>query len=248
MRSIFILLSLLASTLPLLAQEQAEYMNQTTRDRINFANLNINNNATLFSIKGPAGTLLGTPYLDTTWQAGNVKFYNKVGMSLTTDSLAGVPVRLDLLANEVDVRANATSIKAVKVSAVRYVDMNNAYGSVSRFINVQEFQSEGQSLTGFFEQIVAGKLGLLLHPSVHIQKGNYNVAMNVGSKDDQLIKKMDWYVARGRQTVKFSPGKKTVLELMADKKEQMDTFLKDKKPDLKTREGLFATFAYYNTL
>ncbi|SOD81516.1 hypothetical protein [Spirosoma fluviale] len=248
MRFIFIILSLLLYNLPAFSQEQAEYMNQTTRDRINFANLNINNNATLFSIKGPAGTLLGTPYLDTTWQAGNVKFYNKVGMSLTTDSLAGVPVRLDLMANEVDVKAGATSIKAVKASAVRYVDMNNAYGSVSRFINVQEFQSEGQSLTGFFEQIVAGKLGLLMHPAVYIQKGNYNVAMNVGSKDDQLLKKMDWYVARGKQVMKFSPGKKAVLELMADKKDQIDAFLKNKKPDLKSRDGLFTTFAYYNTL
>ncbi|ADB37815.1 hypothetical protein [Spirosoma linguale] len=248
MRSIFILLGLLVYTLPVFAQEQGEYMTQTTRDRINFANLNINNNATLFTIKGPAGTLLGTPYLDTTWQAGNVKFYNKVGMSLTTDSLAGVPVRLDLLANEIDVKAGATSIKAVKASAIRYVDMNNAYGSVSRFINVQEFQTEGQTLTGFFEQIVVGKLSLLMHPSVHIQKGNYNVAMNVGSKDDQLVKKMDWYVARGKQVVKFSPGKKAVLELMADKKDQLDTFLKTQKPDLKTREGLSTTFVYYNTL
>lgn len=248
MRFIFIFLSLLLSNLPAFSQEQTEYMSQTTRDRINFANLNINNNATLFTIKGPAGALIGTPYLDTTWQAGNVKFYNKIGMSLTTDSLAGVPVRLDLLANEVDVRAGATSIKAVKVSAVRYIDMNNAYGSVSRFINVQEFQSEGQSLTGFFEQMVAGKLSLLMYPSVHIQKGNYNVAMNVGSKDDQLLKKTDWYVARGKQVVKFSPGKKAILDLMADKKDQIDRFLKEKKPDLKTRDGLYTTFTYYNTL
>ncbi|GAB3013619.1 hypothetical protein [Spirosoma pulveris] len=248
MRFIFISLSLLLLNLPVFSQEQTEYMTQTTRDRINFANLNINNNATLFTIKGPAGTLIGTPYLDTTWQAGNVKFYNKIGMSLTTDSLAGVPVRLDLLANEVDVRAGATGIKAVKASAVRYVDMNNTYGSVSRFINVQEFQSEGQSLTGFFEQVVAGKLSLLMHPSVHIQKGNYNVAMNVGSKDDQLLKKMDWYVARGKLAVKFSPGKKAILELMADRKDQIDAFLKNKKPDLRTRDGLSSTFAYYNSL
>lgn len=248
MRFIFIFLSLLLSNLPAFSQEQTEYMTQTTRDRINFANLNINNNATLFTIKGPAGTLIGTPYLDTTWQAGNVKFYNKVGMSLTTDSLAGVPVRLDLLANEVDVRAGTSSIKAVKASAIRYVDMNNAYGSVSRFINVQEFQPEGQPLTGFFEQIAAGKLSLLMHPTVHIQKGNYNVAMNVGSKDDVLMKRFDWYAGRGKQVVKFSPGKKAILDLMADKKDQIDAFLKAKKPDLKTREGLFTTFAYYNTL
>lgn len=248
MRFILIFLSLLVSSLPVFAQDASELMNQTTRDRINFNNLNISNSATLFSIKGPAGSLLGSPYLDTTWQAGNVKFYNKLGMSLTTDSLAGVPVRLDLLANEVDVRAGANTIKAVKATAVRYVDMNNAYGSVSRFINVQEFQLEEPSLTGFFDQVVAGKLGLLMHPSVRIQKGTYNVAMNVGSKDDVLIKKMDWYAARGKQAVKFSPGKKAILDLMADKKDLVEAYLKQEKPDLKTREGLLAVFLMYNKL
>ena len=46
------------------AQAQAEFMTQTTRDRINFSNLNVSNNNTLFAIKGPAGVVLGTPYLD----------------------------------------------------------------------------------------------------------------------------------------------------------------------------------------
>lgn len=248
MRFIFIYCCLLSASQPVFSQEQSELMNQTTRDRINFNNLTISNSATLFTIKGPAGTLIGSPYLDTTWQAGNVKFYKNLPLSLKVDSLAGVPVRLDLLANELDVKASVTDIKAIKASEIRYIDMNNAYGSVSRFINVQEFQSEERPGNGFFEQVVTGKLGLLTHPSVHLQKSTYNVAMNVGSKDDKLVKRMDWYAVRGQQLVKFSPGKKSILELMDDKKEQIDIFLKTKKPDVKTREGLSVVFRYYNTL
>lgn len=229
-------------------QAQAEYMTQTTRDRINFSNFNVANNSTLFTIKGPAGTVIGTPYLDTTWQAGNVKFYNRLGTSLTLDSLAGVPVRLDLLANEVEVRAGAANIKAVKATAVRYVDMNNAYGSASRFINVHEYQGDAEPLKGFFEQVVTGKLDLLLHPSIYIRRANFNMALNTGTKDDELMKKMDWYVARDKTATKFSPGKKAILDLMTDKKEQMEAFLKQEKPDLKSREGLLAVFAYYNKL
>ncbi|WP_461128617.1 hypothetical protein [Spirosoma aerophilum] len=248
MRLILIYVCLLLSSLPVFSQEQSELMNQTTRDRINFNNLNISNSATLFTIKGPAGTLLGSPYLDTAWQAGNVKFYHKLGVSLKVDSLAGVPIRLDLLANELEVRAGATDIKAIKAPDIRYFDMNNAYSSVSRYINVQEFQSDERPKNGFLEQVVAGKLGLLLHPSVHLQKSNFNVAMNTGHKDDELLKKMDWYALRGNQLVKFSPGRKSILELMADKKEPVDLFLKNKKPELKTREGLAMVFLYYNTL
>ncbi|GAB4025690.1 hypothetical protein [Spirosoma gilvum] len=230
------------------SQAQTEYMTQTTRDRINFTNLAINNNSTLFTIKGDPGKLIGDPYLDTTWQAGNVKFYNKVGVSLTNDSLAGVPVRLDLSANEVEIKAGANAIKAVKSSAVRYVDRNNLTGSVSRFVNVHEYQGEAETLTGFFEQLTTGKLDLLQHPSVYIRKANYNVAMNTGTKDDEYMKKMDWYVARDKKAVKFSPGKKSVLELMADKKDQIEAFMKTQKLDLKSPSGLATIFAYYNKL
>ncbi|MBN8821592.1 hypothetical protein [Spirosoma sp.] len=239
----------LVGSIPAFSQAQTEYMNQTTRDRINFTNLNVTNNATLFTIKGEPGKLIGDPYLDTTWQAGNVKFYNKVGVSLTNDSLAGVPVRLDLSTNEVEIKAGPKSVKAVKSSAVRYVDRNNLFGSVSRFVNVHEYQGEAESLTGFFEQLVnGGKLDLLQYPSVYIRKANYNVAMNTGTKDDEYMKKLDWYVARDKKAVKFSPGKKTILELMDDKKEQIEAFLKTQKPDLKSRSGLTTVFAYYNKL
>ncbi|MFD2934478.1 hypothetical protein [Spirosoma flavum] len=248
MRFLVFFIGFIATSANAFAQAQTDYMTQTTRDRINFTTLNSTNNATLFSIKGPAGQLLGDPYLDTTWQAGNVKFYTKLGLSLTTDSLAGVPVRLDLSANEVEIRAGAKDIRAVKTTAIRYVDMNNAFGSVSRFLNVHEYQGDANPLTGFFEQIATGKLDLLLHPSVYIRKANYNVALNSGSKDDELTKKMDWYVARGKQATKFSPGKRAVLDLMADKKEQIEAFLKTEKPDLKSRQGLRTLFAYYNKL
>ena len=248
MRFLIVFISFVAVTTDASAQAQTEYMTQTTRDRINFTTLSSTNNATLFTIKGEPGKLIGTSYLDTTWQAGNVKFYNRLGVSLTADSLAGVPVRLDLSANEVDVQAGTKTIKAVKATAVRYVDMNNAFGSVSRFINVHEYQGEADALTGFFEQLVAGKLGLLLHPLIYIRRANFNVAMNVGTKDDELIKKMDWYAVRGKEAIKFSPGKKAVLDLMADKKEAVETFLKAEKPDLKSRQGLMVVFNYYNRL
>jgi hypothetical protein len=248
MRFLVILISLLSVSASAFSQEHTDYMTQTTRDRINFSGLFTTNNPTLFTIKGPPSKLLGDPYLDTTWQAGNVKFYNKVGLSLTTDSLKGVPIRLDLSTNEVEIRASVRDVKAVKATAVRYVDMNNAFGSVSRFVNVREYQGEAESLNGFFDQIVAGKLDLLQHPTVYIRKANYNVAMNTGTKDDELMKKMDWYIARDKKAMKFSPGKKAILELMADKKDQIETFLKTEKPDLKTRAGLGNLFAYYNKL
>ena len=248
MRTSIFLFRLVATLIATSALAQTDNTTQTTRDRLYYTNLNSSANATLFAIKGAPGTLLGNPYLDTTWQAGNVKFYNRPGVSLKSDSLANVPVRLDLSADEVEVRAGAKDIRAVKATAVRYVDITNAAGLVDRFLNVHEYQGDATTLNGFFEQVTTGKLDLLQYTSTYIRRANYNVAMNTGSKDDEIIKRMEWYVARDKKATKFSPGKKAILELMADKKEQIETFLKTEKPDLKSKSGLMAVFGYYNKL
>ena len=72
--------------------------------------------------------------------------------------------------------------------------------------------------------------------------------MNTGTKDDELVLQKSWYVVRDKKAIKFSPGKKAVLSLMADKEDQIEAFLKAEKPDLKSRAGLLSVFAYYNKL
>lgn len=169
-------------------------------------------------------------------------------LNATTDSVAGVPVRLDLLANEVDIRAGPQDVRAAKASTVRYVDVNNRLGTSSRFINVREYRGEADALSGFFEQLITGRLDLLQHPTVYIRRANYNMALNVGTKDDEIIKKTDWYIAQNKRATKFSPGKRALLDLMSDRKEQIEAYLKKAKPDLKTSAGLTAVVAYYNSL
>ena len=228
------------------SQAQEEFMNQSTRDRINLSNLRLPTSGTLFSIKGPAGKVIGDVYVDTVWQAGNVKFYGK--LNATTDSLAGVPVRLDLMANEVEIRAGAQDIRAAKASTVRYVDVNNRVGTSSRYVNVREYRGDADALSGFFEQVATGKLDLLLYPSVYVRRANYNMALNVGTKDDEIVKKADWYVAKNKRATKFSPTRKALLELMSDRSDEVEAYLKKNKPDLKSKSGLMALVAYYNGL
>ncbi len=109
-------------------------MNQTTRDRINFSGLSIPQNGVLFGVEGEAGKLLGDGYIDTTFQAGTIRFYGRIGGS---DSLTGVPVRLDLQANEVEIRAAPGNIRVAKGPSVKQFAQNNAGGGVSQYINVR---------------------------------------------------------------------------------------------------------------
>jgi hypothetical protein len=242
MRYLFVLLLTYCGS-NLLAQSGG--MMQTTKDRINFSGLVIPNTGVLFGVEGEAGKVIGDNYYDTTFQAGNVRFYGRIGAA---DSLGGVPVRYDLMTQEVEIRAGANDIRAAKAPTVRYFVMNNRLGAASLFINVREFRGDADQLVGFFEDVTSGKLTLLQRHSIHVKKANYNAALNTGTKDDELEKKREWYVAKGRQAFKFSPNKKVILEMMGDKQAAIETYLKDKKPDLKKASGLAEVFAYYNSL
>lgn len=243
MRHLFILSFLVLSGSHLFAQSGG--MLQTTKDRINFSGLVIPQTGVLFGVAGEAGKLIGDNYYDTTFQAGNIRFYGRIGGS---DSLGGVPVRYDLITQEVEVRAGAKDIRAAKAPTVRYFVMNNRLGGSNLFINAREFRGEADEFVGFLESVVAGKLSLLQRHSITIKRANFNAALNVGTKDDELVKKREWFVAKGRIAKRFSPSKKSILELLSDQQPAIEAYLKDKKPDLKKETGLAEVFAYYNSL
>lgn len=243
MRHVLLLSFLLLSGSRLFAQSGG--MMQTTKDRINFSGLIIPQTGVLFGVAGEAGKVIGDNYYDTTFQAGNVRFYGRIGAA---DSLGGVPVRYDLITQEVEVRAGPKDIRAAKAPTVRYFVMNNRLGGSNLFVNAREFRGEVDELVGFLESIIAGKLSLLQRHSITIKRANFNAALNVGTKDDELVKKREWFVAKGRIAKRFSPSKKALLELMGDQQPAIEAYLKDKKPDLKKESGLTEVFSYYNSL
>lgn len=245
MRHSFAFFFLLNVTIPLMAQNTA--IMQSTRDRLNYSSFSIPQTGVLFGVAGEPGKLIGSNYLDSTFQAGVIKFYGKIAGN--SDSLAGVPIRLDLAKHEVDIRVKPGDIRAVQAVSVRYFDRNNLTGSVSRFINVREFRGDAEKLLGFFEQITAGKIALLQYHYLFLRRGNYNAALNVGTKDDELVRKVDWYMTgAARKAQQFTPNRKTLLDMMADRRPEIEGFLKDKRPDLKSQTGLASVFNYYNTL
>ena len=245
MRHSLTLLFLLTVVPRLMAQNEA--MMQSTRDRLNYGTFSIPQTGVLFGVAGEPGKLLGNNYLDSTFQAGAIKFYGKI--SGGSDSLTGVPIRLDLAKHEIDVRVAPGDIRAIRAASVRYFDRNDLAGSVSRFINVREFRGDADNLAGFFEQVTGGKIALLQYHYLFLRRANYNAALNVGTKDDQLVKKSDWYMAgTNRKAQQFISSRKALLDLMTDKQPQVEAFLKEKRPDLKSRAGLAQVFDFYNTL
>jgi hypothetical protein len=223
--------------------------------RISGDGINVSNSlAPIRQADGMAGfdiyrkQLLGSPYEDSTFQAGNIRFYKRPA-GTTIDSLMGVLMRYDLQAHQLEILAGPNNIRVAYAAQVRQFAVNNkALNTVTYYLNTREFKGEAEQLQGFFDVIAAGRAMLLRYPSVSISKANYNMSLNVGSKDDELVTKQDWYAALDKKVVAFSPSKRGILALFADKESEMADFLKRKKPDLKSRSGLASVFEYYNSL
>lgn len=228
---------------------QAQPINQTTKDWIQLSGDPVPmTSGVISSFNHYNKQLLGTSYEDSTFQAGNIRFYGKVP-GTRIDSLIGVPMRHDLLTQQLEILAGPNNIRVAQAPQVRQFTINNRkLQAPSYYINVREFRGEADVLLGFFEVLTTGRATLLRYPSAIIRKSDYNVALSVGNKDDALELKQAWYVAKGPKAVVFTPSKRAVLSLFADKEADMATYLKTQKPDLKSRAALTALVAYYNSL
>jgi hypothetical protein len=285
-----------ALLLPVTAQAQGGGMVQATKDRINFSGLAVPTTGSYFGVKGDAGSLIGNQYLDTTFQAANVQFYQPIATIVGPSQerqpvrdLQGIAIRYDIAANEIELLVKSMTatpapvndaqqaarlgsgtsgrlglsplpglplamidkqgIRVANGMIVKGFEVNTPASGVSRFVNVREFDAPSNGpLTGFYEQIANGKLTLLRHTAITVRRANYNAALNTGSRDDEIVKESRWFVARGKAVTPFSPGRKALLTQMADHKEQLEAFLKDKKPDLRTKDGLAEVVEFYNGL
>lgn len=229
----------------------AQQINATTRDAINREGLYVmaatNTSLAFFDIKGPKGGVVGDSYLDSTWTLGSVKLFQKIGApGREGDSIANVPLRLDLYTNELELKANdAKDIRAVKGTQIRFFTLESPQRRI--FLNARSFRSE-DNLQGFVELVAGGRISLVEFTKLNIIKPNYNEALSVGSKDTKLVKTSQYYVVKGNTLFPLTTSKKKVLDALADRADDVEKFIKTNSLNLKSRTDLAKVFEYYNNL
>lgn len=229
----------------------AQQMTATTRDAINREGLAVmaatNTSLAFFDIKGPKGGVLGDSYLDSTWALGSVKLFQKIGApGREGDSIANVPLRLDLYTNELELKANdAKDIRAVKGNQIRFFTLESPQRRI--FLNARSFRSE-DDLQGFVELVAGGRISLVEFTKLNIIKPNFNEALSVGSKDTKLVKTSQYYVVKGNTLFPLNTSKKKVLDALADRADDVEKFIKTNSLNLKSRTDLAKVFEYYNNL
>ncbi len=197
----------------------------------------------LYGIPLPEGKVVGDTYMDTHWRMANVMLYDKEKL------IEGFPMRYDIHLDELEFRGK-NGIKVLAGSKVKsFVWADSITRTPAYFINGKSFRNEDDvPFTGFFEVLEEGSVPLLKKTYISVRKADYNVAMNVGSRDDKILKKSKFYVLKQTRIIELPKSRKKFLALFNDKSSQLEAFIKENNLLTYIEQDLEMILDYFNSL
>jgi hypothetical protein len=149
---------------------------------------------------GPPPGITGTSYLYEHWSSGTIL--------LTDDKvIEDVAVKIDLQNKLIEIDHNG-QIKVLEFGRVKAIDLRAVNGKVEHLVNGKTLAFADIPMDGFFSFVKDGKYNLLLLTRVVKMAPNYNAALDMGSKDYQMIKEKQYFIMKDNVAVPVDKSKK----------------------------------------
>jgi hypothetical protein len=174
-------------------------------------------------------------YLHDDWTHGTL-------MLLSGDTLTDLSLKYDIKNSLLEINTPA-GIKVASLSKIKGFELE-VMPRKQLFLNANRQQVPG--LTGLVEVLAAGSTSLYAKPSVEIVAGNYNAALDVGSRGDKAIKKEDLFLVKdGKATDVTRAGKKVVSHFQG-RESEIETYAKDNRLSYKKKDDLATIVRFAN--
>jgi hypothetical protein len=174
-------------------------------------------------------------YLRDDWTYGTL-------MLLSGDTLRDLSLKYDIKNSLLEINTDA-GIKVVSLSKIKGFELSVVPWK-KLFLNANRQLVPG--LTGLVEVLATGKTSLYAKPSIEIMPGNYNAALDVGSRNDKAIKKEDLFLLRdGNATDVTKAGKKIVGHFQGQEGD-IQQYVKDNNLSYKKKEDLAKIVRFAN--
>ena len=195
----------------------------------------------LYGIPLPEGKVVGDTYMDTHWRNANAMLYEKEKL------IQGFPMRYDIYLDELEFKGKS-GIKVLAGSKVKsFVWADSITREPAYFINGKSFRNEDDvPFTGFFEVLEEGSVPLLKKTYISVRKADYNVAMNVGSRDDRILKKNKYYVFKENRLMELPGSRKKFLIIFNDNP-RLDEFIRQNGLSVTDEGDLKLIMSHYNS-
>jgi hypothetical protein len=149
---------------------------------------------------GPPPGISGTSYLHEHWSSGTIL--------LTDDKIIeDIAVKLDLQNKLIEIDHNG-QIKVLEFGRVKAIDLKSINGNVEHLVNGKTLAFSDTPMDGFFSFVKAGKYNLLLLTRVVKMSPNYNAALDMGSKDYQIVKEKQYFIMKDNVAVQVDKSKR----------------------------------------
>src|SRR5688572_18378040 len=145
----------------------------------------------LYGISEGSGVIVGNAYLNEDWKKSTLKFVGN-------EKLFNIQqCKVNLYSNQIEVNYS-NAIKAIDGAKVESFVLDKDGTGEGYYQNASGYKIDGIAQIGFLEVLVKGKTPLLKKVKVTIKKPDYNIQLNVGSKDTRIVKEDIYYFAKGQ--------------------------------------------------
>lgn len=198
---------------------------------------------TIYGIPPEPKKLEGNFYLDTKWNVASILLYREQTV------LEGFRVRYNINSNMFELMEPennlVTTMPGLRIQNIVWMD--SSYNVPRYFVNGMDFKEDGVPISGFFEVIVEGDLPLMRRTKAIFKESNYNTALMVGNRNDQIIKRNIYYYLKGKDLYEVPKRRKDLFLIFGEKADEIEAFINDNEIDLKKKGSIFQLFTYYNS-
>ncbi|MGB3182623.1 MAG: hypothetical protein WBB45_14625 [Cyclobacteriaceae bacterium] len=229
---------ILSFSLKALAQE-----NDYLTDQLEF--LSIPKGGVMFGKSLPPPDTKGSYFLNDEWsETGMLELY----MGKAID---GVQLKYNMNSNLLYVKLEGSDehyfLEGNKIKS--FIIEHESMGVVQKFINASEFSKDMSKAEGFYEiYLDAEPYSIVRSNYTYMKKANYVAGVDMGRRDNEIKKKMDYFVFDGDKLIKVRGSNNKNLNLFGNKRNQIKEYAKINSLNLKEPADLVKAVVYYNSL
>jgi hypothetical protein len=174
-------------------------------------------------------------YLRDDWTYGTL-------MLLSGDTIRDLSLKYDVKNSLLEINTDA-GVKVASLSKIKGFEFAVApYKQV--FLNANRQQVPG--LTGLVEVLATGEASLYAKPTVEILPGNYNAAMDIGSRNDRAIAKENLFLVTGGNATDVTKAGKKITSHFQGHEDDIQKYAKDNNLSYRRKEDLAKIVRFAN--
>jgi hypothetical protein len=195
----------------------------------------------LYGIPLEPGRIVGNAYLSSHWKRTAFLLYDGDKM------IEGYPARYEIDQDQFEIKA-AGGVKVLNGKRVKsFVWVDSLTKAPHYFVNGKDLtNTENVPMAGFYEVLTEGALTLLLKTEVIVKKPTYNEKLDVGNRDQRIVKKAVFWYSENGKIKELSSSRKKFFPVFGKHEEAIHEFIRVNSLSLDRPEHMKAIFDQYN--